>query len=312
MITAKDLPKACFLCGRNGAGDPLDAHHIFGGANRKLSERYALVIPLCHDRCHENGKDAVHRNGAVAQAVHEFGQRLAMERMGWSIEEFREVFGRNYLPEPSGSEDLCEDPSGGPVSFQTGPLANGEPSGGPVSFQQGKKSGKESCQRAPSSSQISRAAHPRKDRECLRAFDCSSSSPQSQGLRGDHGRDRRAPLETLPDGQGRNLRVSPIGSSFRGTGDEGREAVGSSFLEAGDGGSAPIGSPCVGRETGDVTSVKDRGEAAASTRRGGATECQRASAETQSADAKPMRYATTRDGGFRITEEEDLPEWLMI
>lgn len=188
MITAKDLPKACFLCGRNGVGDPLDAHHIFGGANRKLSERYALVIPLCHDRCHENGKDAVHRNGAVAQAVHEFGQRLAMERMGWSIEEFRAVFGRNYLPEPSGSEDL-------------------------------------------------------------------------------------------------------------GTGDEG---------------SAPIGSPCEGRGTEDVTSVKDRGEAAASTRRGGATECQRASAETQSADAKPMRYATTRDGGFRITEEEDLPEWLLI
>lgn len=99
MITAKDLPKVCFLCGRNGVGDPLDAHHIFGGANRKLSERYALVVPLCHDRCHENGKNAVHRNAATAQALHEFGQRLAMERMGWSIEEFRAVFGRNYLPE---------------------------------------------------------------------------------------------------------------------------------------------------------------------------------------------------------------------
>ena len=99
MTTAKDLPKACFLCGRNGVGDPLDAHHIFGGANRKLSERYALVIPLCHDRCHENGRNAVHRNAAVAQAVHEFGQRLCMDRMGWNIEEFRAVFGRNYLEE---------------------------------------------------------------------------------------------------------------------------------------------------------------------------------------------------------------------
>ena len=99
MTTAKDLPKACFLCGRNGTTDPLDAHHIFGGANRKLSEKYALVVPLCHNRCHENGKDAVHRNAATAQALHEFGQRLCMERMGWSIEEFRAVFGRNYLPE---------------------------------------------------------------------------------------------------------------------------------------------------------------------------------------------------------------------
>ena len=100
MTTAADLPKACFLCGRNGTTDPLDAHHIFGGANRKLSERFGLVIPLCHDRCHENGKNAVHRNAATAQALHEFGQRLAMERMGWSIEEFRAVFGRNYLPAP--------------------------------------------------------------------------------------------------------------------------------------------------------------------------------------------------------------------
>ena len=97
MTTAKDLPKVCFLCGRNGTTDPLDAHHIFGGANRKLSEKYAMVVPLCHDRCHENGKDAVHRNAATAQALHEFGQRLAMERFGWSIEEFRAVFGRNYL-----------------------------------------------------------------------------------------------------------------------------------------------------------------------------------------------------------------------
>jgi len=121
MITAKDLPKACFLCGRNGVGDPLDAHHIFGGANRKLSERYALVIPLCHDRCHENGKDAVHRNGTVAQAVHEFGQRLAMERMGWSIEEFRAVFGRNYLPEePSGGSAPIGSPCGGRETLDAG------------------------------------------------------------------------------------------------------------------------------------------------------------------------------------------------
>ena len=119
MTTARDLPKACFLCGRNGTTDPLDAHHIFGGARRGLSERYGLVVPLCHDRCHENGKNAVHRNAATAQALHEFGQRLAMDRMGWSIEKFRAVFGRNYLPEPSESEDLFEEPSGGRVSFCT-------------------------------------------------------------------------------------------------------------------------------------------------------------------------------------------------
>lgn len=118
MTTAKNLPKVCFLCGRNGATDPLDAHHIFGGANRKLSERYALVVPLCHDRCHENGKDAVHRSAATAQALHEFGQRLAMERFGWSIEEFRAVFGRNYLPDPSG--DSLRGPGFFPAGKETG------------------------------------------------------------------------------------------------------------------------------------------------------------------------------------------------
>lgn len=99
MTTAKDLPKACWLCGRNGNGDPLDAHHIFGGANRKLSERFGLVVPLCHDRCHENGRDAAHRSAATAQALHEYGQRLAMERYGWSIQDFRLIFGKNYLTE---------------------------------------------------------------------------------------------------------------------------------------------------------------------------------------------------------------------
>lgn len=97
--TARKLPRKCWLCGRNGARDPLDAHHIFGGANRKLSEKYGLVVPLCHHRCHESGSMAVHRSAETAQRLHEWGQRKAMEEQGWSIAEFRAVFGRNYLPE---------------------------------------------------------------------------------------------------------------------------------------------------------------------------------------------------------------------
>jgi len=31
--------ESCYLCGRNGSGDPLDWHHVFGGANKKLSEK---------------------------------------------------------------------------------------------------------------------------------------------------------------------------------------------------------------------------------------------------------------------------------
>ena len=90
--------QSCWLCGRNGTADPLDKHHIFGGANRTKSDRLGLVVPLCHSRCHENGPEAVHRNGETMQRLHEYGQKLAMERFGWTIEEFRLEFGRNYLP----------------------------------------------------------------------------------------------------------------------------------------------------------------------------------------------------------------------
>lgn len=91
--------RTCWLCGRNGNGDPLDKHHIFGGSNRKLSEEYGLWVPLCHRRCHESGREAVHQNMETMQRLHEYGQTLAMEENGWSIDDFRRIFGRNYLPE---------------------------------------------------------------------------------------------------------------------------------------------------------------------------------------------------------------------
>ncbi len=89
--------RECFLCGRNGNGDPLERHHIFGGANRKLSEKYGLVVYLCGDRCHRNGEYSAHRNADVAAYLHRYGQEKAMNEQGWSAEQFRDVFGKNYL-----------------------------------------------------------------------------------------------------------------------------------------------------------------------------------------------------------------------
>lgn len=91
--------KQCWLCGRNGASDPLDKHHIFGGALRRKSEEYGLYVFLCHHDCHEYGERAAHRNAETAQALHEYGQRLAMEENDWAIDDFRREFGRNYLEE---------------------------------------------------------------------------------------------------------------------------------------------------------------------------------------------------------------------
>lgn len=89
--------KHCWLCGRNGNVDPLDKHHIFGGPNRKLSEKYGLVVYLCHDRCHENGVYAVHRCKETADLLHRCGQRKAMHDQGWTKEDFIRIFGKNYL-----------------------------------------------------------------------------------------------------------------------------------------------------------------------------------------------------------------------
>ena len=43
------------------------------------------------------GKYSVHQNAEVMEYIHKYGQRLAQKKYGWTKEEFREIFGRNYL-----------------------------------------------------------------------------------------------------------------------------------------------------------------------------------------------------------------------
>ena len=87
----------CFLCGRNGAQDRLELHHIFPGALRKKSDKYGLTVWLCGERCHRNGKYAAHRCRETALKLKQYGQRKAMEENGWTISDFIREFGRNYL-----------------------------------------------------------------------------------------------------------------------------------------------------------------------------------------------------------------------
>lgn len=88
--------ESCYLCGRNGCGDPLDWHHVFGGANKKIAERYGLKVRLCHNRCHIFGKDAVHQKAEVAHKLQEEAQ-LAWEENYGDRAEFMRLFGRNYV-----------------------------------------------------------------------------------------------------------------------------------------------------------------------------------------------------------------------
>lgn len=89
-------PRECWLCGSGGWSDPLDRHHIFGGSYRKLSEKYKLVVYLCHYRCHLYGALAAHNNGETMQALREYGQSLFYEK-GGTKEQFINIFNHNFL-----------------------------------------------------------------------------------------------------------------------------------------------------------------------------------------------------------------------
>lgn len=98
MNSIMQTRKKCYLCGEtHGYGfNRLEEHHVFGGANRKNSEKYGLKVYLCGDRCHRNGPDAPHRNAETMQKLHEDGQR-AFEEVHGSREDFMRIFGKNYL-----------------------------------------------------------------------------------------------------------------------------------------------------------------------------------------------------------------------
>jgi coenzyme F420-reducing hydrogenase beta subunit len=89
--------RECWLCGANGACDPLEEHHIFGGALRKKSEKYGLTVYLCGDQCHRNGTFAVHKNAKTMQRLHEHGELKWLAEHHATIEDFRKEFYKNYL-----------------------------------------------------------------------------------------------------------------------------------------------------------------------------------------------------------------------
>lgn len=95
MQSNEDYP-SCYLCGRNGCGDPLEEHHVFEGTGlRPLSEKYGLKVHLCGHRCHQHGPDSVHQNIDVRRKLQAEAQE-AFERTYPDL-DFVEIFGKNYL-----------------------------------------------------------------------------------------------------------------------------------------------------------------------------------------------------------------------
>ena len=77
--------------------EPLDCHHVFGGANRSKSEKYGLKVYIHHNKCHIFGKESVHHDAKIDRALKRIVQKRAMKYYGWTTEQFIELFGKNYI-----------------------------------------------------------------------------------------------------------------------------------------------------------------------------------------------------------------------
>lgn len=86
--------KFCYLCGRT-APEPLDIHHCFSGSLRKKSEKYGLLVYLCHDSCHLGG---AHKDAAIALYLHQQAQKAAMATYHWTLDDWRRhMLTKNFL-----------------------------------------------------------------------------------------------------------------------------------------------------------------------------------------------------------------------
>lgn len=97
LITQKGI---CYRCGRYGS---TEKHHIFGGANRRLSEEDGLYVFLCHE-CHNEPPYGIHYYKIAMDWMHRTGQRAFEDELienGASPDEarqrFMERYGKNYL-----------------------------------------------------------------------------------------------------------------------------------------------------------------------------------------------------------------------
>lgn len=81
----------CYLCKTN---INIHIHHcIYGTANRKLSDEYGLIIPLCSNH-HNMSKFGVHFNKDLDKKI----KKLAQEKFEETYPElsFLKIFGKNY------------------------------------------------------------------------------------------------------------------------------------------------------------------------------------------------------------------------
>lgn len=77
-------------------GSPyIERHHVFGGPNRALSEKYGYIAPLRYD-LHPNGANRGSDAGDIDLMLKQQCQRHYEEHHG-TREQFIKEFGKSYL-----------------------------------------------------------------------------------------------------------------------------------------------------------------------------------------------------------------------
>ena len=83
--------ESCVVCGN----PHINHHHVFYGvANRKISDRYGYIIPLCQK--HHTGNGGIHFNKDMDLHWKQRAQRHFEANHG-TRDDFRRIFGRSYL-----------------------------------------------------------------------------------------------------------------------------------------------------------------------------------------------------------------------
>lgn len=83
--------KQCWICENR----EVEKHHIYGGPNRNLSEKYGCFVYLCHNH-HTGTNEGVHFNHDLDLLLKMTTQREWEKRYG-NREDFIKTFGRSYL-----------------------------------------------------------------------------------------------------------------------------------------------------------------------------------------------------------------------
>jgi hypothetical protein len=81
----------CYFTGKS----PVERHHVFGGSNRKNSERFGFVVPLSPE-LHPNGVHAGRDAKQIDIRMKTWCQDY-FEHMHGAREDFIKIFGKSYL-----------------------------------------------------------------------------------------------------------------------------------------------------------------------------------------------------------------------